>query len=87
MTLTFVEIFVPQDFTIRATPGFMGPAKTCGHFSLFKYKSCLITEAFHFGARLVLESLQQRSPPLGSGQCCAILCSELYFILVKSSVV
>ena len=28
--LIFAEIFVPQDFTIRAAPGFMGPANMCG---------------------------------------------------------
>ena len=27
--LIFAEIFVPQDFTIRAGDGFMGPANTC----------------------------------------------------------
>ena len=28
-SLIFAEIFVRKDFTIRAAPGFMGPAKTC----------------------------------------------------------
>ena len=27
--LTFAEIFVPQDFTIKTTPGLSGLAKTC----------------------------------------------------------
>ena len=27
--LTFAEIFVPQDLTIRAAPGLSGPANTC----------------------------------------------------------
>ena len=27
--LTFAEMFVPQDFTIRAAPGLMGPANMC----------------------------------------------------------
>ena len=27
--LTFAEIFVPQDFTIRTTPGLSGPENTC----------------------------------------------------------
>ena len=32
--LTFAEIFVPQDFTIRTTPGLSGPANTYGWSSL-----------------------------------------------------
>ena len=27
--LTFAEIFLPQDFTIRTTPGLSGPTHTC----------------------------------------------------------
>ena len=28
--LILAEIFVPQDFTIRAIPGLNGPSNTCG---------------------------------------------------------
>ena len=28
--LTFPEIFVPQEFTIKTTPGLSGLANTCG---------------------------------------------------------
>ena len=34
--LTFAEIFVPQDFTIRNTPGLYGPANTCIHVWILK---------------------------------------------------
>ena len=37
--LIFDEIFVPQDFTIRTTPGLSGPAKSCG--CLFGYTGCV----------------------------------------------
>ena len=34
---TFAEIFVPQDFTIRAAPGFMGPTNMLARqFNKFK---------------------------------------------------
>ena len=30
--LTLAEIFVAQDFTVRATPGLNGPAHTCEEY-------------------------------------------------------
>ena len=35
--LTFAEIFVAQDFTIRTTPRLSGPTNTCG-FRLYHLK-------------------------------------------------
>ena len=44
--LIIAEIFIPQYFTIRAAPGFMGPANRCGlEIEWARQKDTLL---FHF---------------------------------------
>ena len=41
--LTFAEIFVPQDFTIRTAPGLSGPANICDDLNALVFSKSIKT--------------------------------------------